>query len=71
MEIIFGDLVPVDDVPPSLNILKPAILVFQIVGVFPNIEAKECFAAVHDGIVLISGRLDHELAVAEQQPSPT
>ena len=68
--VILSDLRPVDDVPPSLKIFRPAILVFQVVGVFPNVQTEEGLAAVHDGVVLIGRGFDGEFAVANEQPSP-
>src|SRR5580658_4898424 len=37
---------------------------------FPDVHTEEGLAAIHDGIVLIRGRFDHEFSVAEQKPGP-
>src|ERR1700722_803367 len=67
---VFSNLLPVNRIPPSFKIFGAPILIFQIVGVFPDVQAEESFSAVHDGIVLIRGGSDGELAIAKQQPSP-
>jgi hypothetical protein len=36
---VFGNFVPIHDVPPVGNILWPTVLVLKVVGVFPNIES--------------------------------
>src|SRR5271170_2120998 len=67
---IFFYLRPVDRVPPGLEIFGPAVLIFQVVGMLPDIHTKESLAAVHDGIVLVRGGFNHEFPVAEQKPGP-
>src|SRR5689334_8428490 len=57
--IILRHLSPIDDVPKRLEIIGAAILVLEVVGVFPNVAAEERFALhasdslAHDWIVLI------------------
>src|SRR5579863_1988657 len=68
--VIVGYLRPVDHVPPCLDIFGAAVLIFEVVGVLPDVKTEEGFAAVHDGIVLIGAGLDGEFAVAEQEPGP-
>ena len=38
--VVFGDLGPVDDVPKGLDVIWPAILVVEVVSVFPDVEAE-------------------------------
>ena len=52
--------IPVEDVPPSGDVISAAILVVQIVGMFPYIEADQWLAeigisdeAFHQWVVLI------------------
>jgi len=35
----FRDHVPVDDIPESIDIFCPPVLVFEVVGMFPDINA--------------------------------
>ena len=55
---IFGNLVPVDDVPPGADILGSAVLVLQVVCVFPHIQSKDreldlIRNTLHERIVLV------------------
>src|SRR5712692_4497177 len=68
--VVLGDGVPVDDVPPGLDIVGPAVLILQVVGVLPDVQAHYRLAAGHDGIVLVRGGFDDELAVLDVQPGP-
>src|ERR1700723_511175 len=46
---VFGYLRPVDCVPPCLDIFGPAVLIFQVVGMFPDVETKKRLAPSHEG----------------------
>jgi len=41
-----GDLVPVDYVPPRVDVVGTAVLVLQVVGVLPHVDAQQRRAAV-------------------------
>src|SRR5271170_1774371 len=49
----FVDFVPVDGVPPGGEIFGTAVVVFQVVGVLPDVVAKDGIVALADGAVLI------------------
>src|SRR5690606_36319563 len=70
-QVAGGNLVPVDDVPPCGDVVRPAVLVLEVVGVLPHVEAQDGRVAVHDGRVLV-GRAGHrELAVfGDDEPGP-
>src|SRR5580704_7693059 len=65
-----GGRVPVNDVPPRFDVITAHILIFQIVGVLPDIETEHGFASEHEGCVLIRCRIDSELAILDDEPSP-
>ena len=75
--IPLGYEVPVHDVPPRGDIVGALVLVFEVVGVLPDIEAEQRRAfttgdsLAHDGVVLIGGGDDLQLALVERQPRPT
>jgi hypothetical protein len=70
--VILCDFGPIHHVPPSFEIIRPAILVIEIVGVFPNIDAENRFVAVHERAVLVRRRHDFELAAfVFDKPRPT
>src|SRR5690349_1886658 len=54
--------VPAEDVPPGGHVIRPAVLVFQIIGVFPYIKAEDRLLAFHDRVILVGGGEDGELA---------
>ena len=43
----FGDLGPVHDIPPRGDVVRPAILVLQIVGVLPHVESQDRRLSFH------------------------
>src|SRR5258708_1382199 len=75
--VIFCRLSPIHDVPERLQIIRPAILVFEVVGMFPNVAAKDRLAfatgegLAHDRIVLVGSGNDSELAAVDDKPGPT
>lgn len=70
------DLVPVNDVPEGVDVLRAPVLVLEVVGVLPYIEAEDGDARLlnvtsHERIFLVSGARDEELAiVAHAEPGP-
>src|SRR5829696_5258769 len=61
--VALADFLPVDDVPPRLEVVRPAVLVFEIIGVLPHVVAEERALAVHQRRVLVRLRDERELAV--------
>src|SRR3954468_11626530 len=39
--VALGDLVPVDDVPPRLEVVGTLVLVLEVVGVLPDVVAQQ------------------------------
>src|SRR5260370_2767583 len=69
IEALFRFL-PVHYVPPGRDVFRPAVLIFQIIGVLPNIQTDHWKLAFHDGGILIGGGKDIELAAIFHEPSP-
>src|SRR5438105_6063940 len=68
----FCDRVPVDHVPPRRDIIWPAVLVLEVVRVFPHVQPHNRLLSLHQGIVLVRRARDRELAVALiDQPGPS
>lgn len=66
------DFFPVDDVPDGVEIIGAAVLIFQIIRVFPNVYTKDGGLSFRQRIVLIGGAGDGEFAVfADDEPCPT
>src|SRR5215216_265776 len=61
--VALADLLPVDHVPPGLEVVRPAVLVLEIIGVLPHVVAEERALAVHQRRVLVRLRDERELAV--------
>src|SRR5262249_15865557 len=74
--VILGHFGPVHDVPESLQIVGPLVLVLEVICVFPDITAENRFAFAtgdehaHDGIVLIGGGDALQLAAVHDEPDP-
>src|SRR5262245_60473209 len=48
-----SNLVPIDHVPPCLQIVSASVLIFEIIGMFPYVIAKQRALTVHERCVLI------------------
>jgi len=57
------DLIPVHNIPPSREILRAAILIFQIVRMLPDIIAHDREQTLGNRIVLIGRADDLEFAI--------
>src|SRR5712675_133274 len=64
------DLRPVYNVPPSGEVLGSAVLILQVICVFPNVHAHHREFALHQRTVLIRRGYDVDLATALHQPRP-
>src|SRR5579862_8896262 len=64
------DLRPVDDVPPGVDVIGPAVLVLQVVRVLPDIDAEDDVLAVHQRTVLVRRALDGQFVAAADDPRP-
>src|SRR4051794_2117699 len=65
------DLSPVHRVPPRLEVIRPAVLVLEVVGVLPHVVAEERRGlAVHEWVVLVRRARDGQLAALVHQPHP-
>src|SRR5712692_3338916 len=47
------DLRPVDDVPPGVDVVGTAVLILQIVGVLPHVDAEHDLLPFHQRAVLV------------------
>src|SRR5690348_873692 len=64
------DFLPVDGVPPRGQIIGPAVLILQVVGVLPYVDPQHRKLAFHDRAVLVRRRDDVHLADAFDEPRP-
>ena len=66
-----GNFGPVHDIPECTNVVGAAILVVEIVGVFPDVEAEDGSATFGERGVLVWGAFDDECAIsADAEPCP-
>src|SRR5438876_8794895 len=66
-----GNLIPVDHVPPGIEVLGTAVLVLEIVGVFPDIIAHDREQSIRQRAVLVSRGHNREFAaLVKDQPCP-
>src|SRR5215211_3660867 len=65
-----GDRVPVDRVPPGVDVVGTAVLVLQVVGVLPDVHAQQRVPAVGQGVVLVGGRDHREARAVVHEPGP-
>ena len=64
------DLRPVDHVPPGSDVIRPTILVLEIVGMLPHVAAENRGLAAHERGVLVGRALDGDGAAISGQPGP-
>src|SRR5690242_534978 len=62
---------PVHYIPPRRQVVRAAVLIFQIVGVLPNVAAHYRVFAFHQRIVLVRRGGDLHLSSGLDQPGPT
>src|SRR5579863_3803150 len=66
------DFVPVDYVPPGGEILRAAVVVFEVVGVLPDVVPEDREMALRDRTVLIGRAHDvHLTAAFAGEPDPS
>src|SRR5581483_5473902 len=66
----FVHFAPVDHIPPRVNVIGPAILVLQVVRVFPHVDAEHDLLVLHQRAVLVRGALDGDFAAVVDDPRP-
>src|SRR5687768_3085019 len=64
-------LFPVHHVPPRFDVVGAPVLVLEVVGVLPYVEAEDRGPTLGDRAVLVGGVLDPELAAPlDAEPCP-
>src|SRR5436853_388675 len=63
-------LVPVDHVPPRLEVVRTLVLVLEVVGVLPDVDADQRRLARRDRRVLVGRAGDHEPRPVVHEPRP-
>jgi len=58
--VVAADAVPVDDLHESGDVFGAAVLVFEVVGVLPDVDAEDGGVAEREGAVLVRRGLDGE-----------
>src|SRR3954454_4819943 len=63
---------PVPNIPPVIDVLRPPILILQVIRVLPNIKAHHRELAFHQRAVLAGcGRYLERATLATPQPCPS
>src|SRR6266851_297825 len=65
-----ADLVPVHDVPEGVDVLRPPVLVLEVVGVLPDVEAEDRRVATDERRVLVREAVDDQALADGHQPRP-
>src|ERR1700741_344073 len=68
--ISIADVVPIHHAPECFDILRTAVLMLQVVGMFPNIDAEQRHLMLRYRAVLVRARGDFELFPIQDQPTP-
>src|ERR1043166_3227499 len=63
-------LSPIDHIPPRRDVVRSPVLILEVVGVLPHVEAQQGSLALHERTVLVR-RAEHVEPVARQgEPRP-
>src|SRR4029078_11501161 len=62
------DLRPVHHVPPRIHVVRAAVLVLQVVGVLPDVDAEGDLLPFHQRAVLVRRALDRHLPALVDHP---
>ena len=68
---VFIDEIPVHQVPEISNVIRTTILLINIIGMFPYIDAHKRCLALADGVVLVGRGYDFKIALIQNQPGPS
>src|SRR6185503_4106740 len=69
--VIFRHHVPVNNVPPRLEVISAPVLILQVIGVLPHIDPDNRRIAVHQRAVLIWRGNYFEPSTLPDQPCPS
>src|SRR5579864_4401403 len=64
------DLGPVDDVPPGLEVCGTLVLILEVIGVLPHVDAEQRLVALHVRRVLIRRRVRGQAGAVPDEPRP-
>ena len=67
---MFVDFIPVNHIEKRLNILRSSILIFQIIGMFPDIQPQQGYFALSQRTVLVWGGDNSQIIIIQYQPCP-
>ncbi|ENH91544.1 phosphomannomutase [Pseudomonas aeruginosa VRFPA02] len=71
LRIATRDLPPVDHVVESADVFRAAVLVLQVIGVLPYVQAEDRRIAVHQRAVLVAAALHQQAALGSHaEPGP-
>src|SRR5438132_13232511 len=65
-----GDFGPVDDVIEGVDVIGTPVLVVEVIGMFPDVDAEKGGSPLREGAVLVGGALDDQLPLVRRQPRP-
>ena len=63
--------IPVDDVPPRVDVVRALVLVLEVVRVLPDVDAEQRRRARRDRVVLVGGADDREPASRRGRARPS
>src|SRR6266566_2068755 len=68
--IASGNLVPVDNIPPGIEVLRTAVLIFEVIGMLPHVVTQDRIETVRQGVILVGGGNDSEAIATQNKPGP-
>src|SRR5262249_50436348 len=74
--VVLSGFGPVHDVPKGFEIISAAVLVLQVIGMFPNVAAEHRYAfgaadcLTHQWVVLVGRGDDLQFPLVRNQPGP-
>src|SRR5262245_44745135 len=69
--VALGDDIPVDHVPPGVQVVGASILILEVVGVFPDIVAHDRVCPLHVWTILVgAGSHLQRASLTKHEPDP-
>src|SRR3984885_2111681 len=67
---MLGRRIPIYDVPPRRNVIRPLVLILQIIRMLPNVEPEHRLRLQRNRRVLVRRRVDRQLSILHDKPCP-
>ena len=68
--VLFIDKVPVDDAEPFIDVINAAVLILQVVSMFPDVQAEQRSLPFFQRVILVGSGKNFKLVAVSDEPCP-